>query len=105
MENPCIPLQATYFCVRSLQNLVLVDEIAALDPIIDSKVLSGKLNAPQIVVACGRGSRSSLGILSHGIELEALMNADIKSVPNGIWSTKLKKDGSFALDYVTLFLT
>ena len=59
-----------FFAPRPLKNLVQVDEMESLSPIMASQVadLAGE-DTPQLYVACGRGPRSSLRVLRHGLEV------------------------------------
>lgn len=95
MENPSNPLPRVYFTPRPLENLRLVDELASLNPIIDSKVLNLLPNSdtPQIYTACGRGARSTLRTLRHGLEVDEFEVAPVTSAPNGVWWTKIKETG------------
>lgn len=57
-----------YFQPRNITNLALIDEMESLGPIIDMKVADlAKEHTPQIYTLCGRGARSSLRILRHGL--------------------------------------
>ncbi|OBZ70629.1 Pre-mRNA-splicing factor RSE1 [Grifola frondosa] len=94
MADPTSPLPRAYFRPRALDNLTLVDEIESLCPIIDSKVMNLLPNSdtPQIFTACGRGARSTLRTLRHGLEVEEVVSSDLPSIPNAVWTTKLKED-------------
>ena len=78
-----MPLPRAYFQPRALDNLSLVDELESLDPILDSKVLNLLPNSdtPQIFAACGRGARSTLRTLRHGLEVE---EARARQVPREV---------------------
>ena len=95
MADPTSPLPRAYFHPRGLDNLTLVDELESLDPIVDAKVLNILPNSdsPQIFAACGRGARSSLRMLRHGLEVEEVVSSDLPGIPNAVWTTKLKEDG------------
>ncbi|KAJ3979241.1 mono-functional DNA-alkylating methyl methanesulfonate N-term-domain-containing protein [Lentinula detonsa] len=86
--------QCEYFRPRPLENLALADEIESLHPILDSKVLNILPNSdtPQIFAACGRGSRSSLRTLRHGLEVEESVSSDLPGIPNAVWTTKTRED-------------
>eukprot|EP01127_Copromyxa_protea_P000185 TRINITY_DN10178_c0_g1_i1.p1 TRINITY_DN10178_c0_g1~~TRINITY_DN10178_c0_g1_i1.p1 ORF type:complete len:1210 (+),score=264.17 TRINITY_DN10178_c0_g1_i1:41-3631(+) len=74
---------------RPLKNLILIDEIQAVHPAVDTLVenLLGE-ETPQIYTACGRGPRSSLRILRHGIAVSERAVSSLPGVPNGVWSVK-----------------
>ncbi|CAL1706734.1 unnamed protein product [Somion occarium] len=94
MADPTLPLPRAYFRPRALDNLTLVDELESLDPILDSKVLNVLPNSdsPQIFSACGRGARSTLRTLRHGLEVEEVVSSDLPGIPNAVWTTKLKEE-------------
>ncbi|KAJ7119578.1 mono-functional DNA-alkylating methyl methanesulfonate N-term-domain-containing protein [Mycena epipterygia] len=83
-------LPRVHFHPRALRNLVLTDEIPALNPIIQSKILhvARPGESPQITAVCGRGPRSTLRMLRHGLAVEELVSCDVGSSPNGLWVTK-----------------
>ncbi|KAF6749635.1 pre-mRNA-splicing factor RSE1 [Ephemerocybe angulata] len=90
MRDPSSPLPREYFKPRPLENLALADEMESLDPIIDSKVLNILPNSdtPQIFAACGRGARSTLRTLRHGLEVEESVSSELPGIPNAVWTTK-----------------
>ncbi|KAG8918653.1 pre-mRNA-splicing factor rse1 [Tulasnella sp. 418] len=90
MANPLSPLPYTYFRPRPLENLVLQDELESLDPITDAKVLNVfNTDTPQIFAACGKGARSTLRTLRHGLEIEETVSSDLPGIPNAVWTTKV----------------
>ena len=59
-----------FFEARPLRNLVQVDELDSLSPIISCQIADlANEDTPQLYVACGRSARSSLRILRHGLEV------------------------------------
>lgn len=96
MANPDAQLPLAYFRPRPLENLAIADEITSLNPIIDSKVLTKLPNSdtPQIFTACGRGARSSLRTLQHGLEVEESVSSDLPGIPNAVWTIKKTEDGA-----------
>ncbi|KAJ6632597.1 CPSF A subunit region-domain-containing protein [Mycena sp. CBHHK59/15] len=103
MSDPSTPLPHVYFRPQPLRNLLLTDEIHSLKPIIQSHVLSHS-ESPQILAACGRGSRSALRILRHGLTVEDLVNCDVSASPNGMWATK-RTAGDLMDAYIILSFT
>lgn len=97
MDTPSIALPPAYFRPRGLDNLTLVDELESLDAIVDAKVMNLLPNSdsPQIFAACGRGGRSSLRMLRHGLDVEEVVSSDLPGIPNAVWTTKLKEDGAW----------
>ncbi|KAH9979031.1 mono-functional DNA-alkylating methyl methanesulfonate N-term-domain-containing protein [Lactifluus volemus] len=94
MAHPNQPLPATYFRPRPLENLALADEIESLNPILDAKVLNLFPNSdtPQIFTLNGRGSRSMLRTLRHGLEVEETVSSDLPGIPNAVWTVKVRSD-------------
>ncbi|KAH9040207.1 mono-functional DNA-alkylating methyl methanesulfonate N-term-domain-containing protein [Lactarius pseudohatsudake] len=72
MAQPNQALPRAYFQPWPLENSALADELESLSPILDSKVLNLLPNSdtPQIFTLNGRGSRSVLRTLRHGLEVE-----------------------------------
>uniref|UniRef100_A0A3Q3MY93 Splicing factor 3B subunit 3 n=1 Tax=Mastacembelus armatus TaxID=205130 RepID=A0A3Q3MY93_9TELE len=61
-----------FFQPRPLKNLVLVDEQENLSPIMSCQIADlANEDTPQLYVACGRGPRSTLRVLRHGLEVHA----------------------------------
>jgi splicing factor 3B subunit 3 len=97
MAQPNQPLPRVYFRPRPLENLALADELESLNPIIDSKILNLLPNSdtPQIFTLNGRGSRSVLRTLRHGLEVEETVSSDLPGIPNAVWTVKTRSDGEF----------
>ncbi len=95
MADSSAPLPTAFFKPRPLENLVVADELESLDAILDAKVLNLLPNSdtPQIFAACGRGARSSLRTLRHGLEVEETVSSELPGIPNAVWTTKVKEDG------------
>ncbi|KAN0060282.1 pre-mRNA-splicing factor rse1 [Thecaphora frezii] len=92
LHPPALPT----FTPRPLENLIQVDELLSLDPILDAKVVNPLgADSPQIFAACGRGARSSLKMLRHGLEVQEAVSSDLPGVPNAVWTTKLTKQDEF----------
>ncbi|SBT81027.1 splicing factor 3B subunit 3, putative [Plasmodium malariae] len=85
------------FKTQKLKNLFLVDQIYSLSPILDMKILDAKnSNSSQIYTLCGRGPRSSLRILQHGLSIEELADNELPGKPKYIWT--VKKDNASEYD-------
>nr|GAT58591.1 predicted protein [Mycena chlorophos] len=97
MANPHLPLPQAFFQPRPLENLVVADELESLNPIIASQVLNVLPNsdAPQIFAACGRGPKSSLRTLRHGLEVEESVSSELPGIPNAVWTIKRQEDDEF----------
>ncbi|KAI9595999.1 mono-functional DNA-alkylating methyl methanesulfonate N-term-domain-containing protein [Syncephalis fuscata] len=82
-----------YFKPRELVNLALVDEMDSMCPLIDTKVINlTDEETPQLYSLCGRGARSSLRILRHGLEISEVAVTELPGRPTAIWTTKLRAD-------------
>ncbi|KAF7321883.1 CPSF-A domain-containing protein [Mycena kentingensis (nom. inval.)] len=97
MANPHLPLPQAFFQPRPLENLVVADELESLNPIVASQVLNVLPNsdAPQIFAACGRGARSSLRTLRHGLEVEESVSSELPGIPNAVWTIKRQEDDEY----------
>ncbi|PWY97250.1 putative splicing factor 3B subunit 3 [Testicularia cyperi] len=85
-----IPPPLPTFTPRALDNLIQVDELVSLDPILDARILNPlQTDSPQIFAACGRGARSSFKMLRHGLEAQEAVSSDLPGVPNAVWTTKI----------------
>ncbi len=50
-------------------------------------------DAPQIYAACGRGARSSLKVLRHGLEVTEMAVSELPGNPNAVWTVRKNIDG------------
>lgn len=92
-----IPLEegeTFFFTPRPLRNLVLVDEMLSLSPIMSCKVadLAGE-DTPQLYMLCGRGPRSTLKVLRHGIGASEMAVSELQDNPTAVWTVKGHSDG------------
>jgi len=78
-----------YFIPHSLKNLAIIDELESLSPIIDFKIEDiAREETPQIYVLNGRGTRSNLRILRHGISVAEMAVSPLPGNPSSVWSVK-----------------
>ncbi|PLW12995.1 hypothetical protein PCANC_20927 [Puccinia coronata f. sp. avenae] len=84
------PLPAAFFKPRALENLVMSDELESLAPITGAKT-ANLLNSdsPQTLTCCGSGSRSTLRMLRHGLEVSEIVTSELPGPPTNVWTTKL----------------
>jgi len=83
-----------FFAPRPLKNLVMVDEIPSYAPILGSTVADlANEDTPQLYLACGRGPRSSLRVLRHGLEVSEMAVSELPGIPLSVWSIKKRIDG------------
>ncbi|WFD42592.1 pre-mRNA-splicing factor rse1 [Malassezia psittaci] len=93
---PHTQLPLPSFTPQPIENIALVDEQPALDPIMDAVVANPLASdSPQIFTACGRGAQSSFRQLRHGLEVSEVVSSDLPGVPNAVWSTKLRETDQY----------
>ncbi|KAF9331167.1 Splicing factor 3B subunit 3 [Podila minutissima] len=97
MTNDGEPLDTkVYFKPRPLENLLLVDELTSMAPLTDAKVLNlTDEDTPQIYALCGRGPRSTLRILRHGLEVTEMAVSPLPANPTAVWTTRLTADDPY----------
>ncbi|KAI7862693.1 CPSF A subunit region-domain-containing protein [Spinellus fusiger] len=85
-----------YFKPRPLKNLLLVDELESIAPLMDSKVLNlADEETPRVYALCGKGSTSSLRILNQGLEAAELAVSELPGNPSAVWTAKLRRDDAY----------
>ncbi|KAK5990060.1 Pre-mRNA-splicing factor RSE1 [Cladobotryum mycophilum] len=94
-----------YFYPRPLENLVLVESIPSMNPLLDCKVanLTGD-DAPQIYSICGNGARSSFRTLKHGLEVNEIVASELPGIPSAVWTLKLNRSEQYDA-YIVLSFT
>ncbi len=50
-------------------------------------------DTPQLYAACGRGPRSSMRVLRHGLEVTEMAVSELPGNPNAVWTVKRRADG------------
>lgn len=58
---------------------------------------------PQLYMLCGRGPRSTLRILRHGLEVSEMAVSELPANPNAVWTVKRRSDGKVILRIASLF--
>uniref|UniRef100_A0A0A9YIZ9 Splicing factor 3B subunit 3 n=2 Tax=Lygus hesperus TaxID=30085 RepID=A0A0A9YIZ9_LYGHE len=95
-----------FFAPRPLRNLVLVDEMDSLSPILDCQVADlANEDTPQLYMACGRGPRSTLRVLRHGLEVSEMAVSPLPGSPNAVWTVKKRADDEFDAYIVVSFVS
>eukprot|EP00668_Euglena_longa_P034958 GGOE01044886.1.p1 GENE.GGOE01044886.1~~GGOE01044886.1.p1 ORF type:complete len:1215 (-),score=437.39 GGOE01044886.1:243-3482(-) len=90
------------FRPRALKNLLLIDDIDSLSPILDCKVLDlVREDTPQVYALCGRGPQSSLRVLRHGLAVQELAMSELPGVPNAVWTAKKRFADAYD-DYIVV---
>ncbi|KAJ2455577.1 pre-mRNA-splicing factor rse1 [Coemansia sp. RSA 2336] len=81
--------EAAQFAAHELSSLVLVDEVESLSVMLRSTVANlAEEETPQIYALCGRGARSSLKIIRHGLEVSELAVSELPGTPSAIWAIR-----------------
>merc|ERR1711962_1599987 len=85
-----------FFAPRPLRNLVLVDELESLSPILHTQIADlANEDTPQLYCACGRGPRSTLRVLRHGLEVTEMAVSELPGNPNAVWTVKKRAEDEF----------
>ncbi|VUZ43380.1 unnamed protein product [Hymenolepis diminuta] len=94
-----------YFTPRPLKNLIEVDTLESLSPIIDLHVADlANEDTPQMAVLCGRGPRSTFRLLRHGLEVTEMAKSDLPGSPNAVWTVKRSSEEEYDSFIVVSFL-
>lgn len=96
--------QPVFFQPRKLKNLVRIDQVESLMPIMDMKVTNlFEEEAPQIFTLCGRGPRSSLRILRTGLAVSEMAVSKLPGIPSAVWTVKKNVNDEFDAYIVVSF--
>ncbi|KAL6424084.1 hypothetical protein ACFW04_009760 [Cataglyphis niger] len=94
-----------FFAPRPLRNLVLVDEMDSLSPIMACQVADlANEDTPQLYIACGRGPRSTLRVLRHGLEVSEMAVSELPGNPNAVWTVKRRIDEEYDAYIIVSFV-
>ncbi|XP_017679654.1 PREDICTED: splicing factor 3B subunit 3 [Lepidothrix coronata] len=94
-----------FFQPRPLKNLVLVDELDSLSPILCCQIADlANEDTPQLYVACGRGPRSSLRVLRHGLEVSEMAVSELPGNPNAVWTVRRHVEDEFDAYIIVSFV-
>ncbi|UKZ77780.1 pre-mRNA-splicing factor rse1 [Trichoderma virens FT-333] len=94
-----------YFYPRPLENLVLVESIPSMNPLLDCKVANlTNEDAPQIYTICGNGARSTFRTLKHGLEINEIVSSELPGIPSAVWTLKLNRTEQYDA-YIVLSFT
>jgi splicing factor 3B subunit 3 len=97
--------QPVFFMPRKLKNLVQIDDVESLMPIMDMKVANlFEEETPQIFSLCGRGPRSSLRILRPGLAVTEMAVSQLPGVPSAVWTVKKHANDEFDAYIVVSFV-
>lgn len=96
--------QPVFFQPRRLKNLVRIDQVESLMPIMDMKIINlFEEETPQIFTLCGRGPRSSLRILRPGLAISEMAVSELPGVPSAVWTVKKNINDEFDAYIVVSF--
>jgi splicing factor 3B subunit 3 len=81
--------QLPHFKPRGLRHLVLLDSLESLSPVLDLQCadLAGE-DAMQLYALCGRGPRSSLRTLRHGLGVAEMAVSEMPFPATAVWTVK-----------------
>ncbi|KAK6185339.1 hypothetical protein SNE40_007593 [Patella caerulea] len=93
------------FSPRPLKNLVVVDEMDSLSPIMSCQIADlANEDTPQLYTLCGRGPRSSLRVLRHGLEVSEMAVSELPGNPNAVWTVKRRIDEDYDAYIIVSFV-
>ena len=49
---------------------------------------------------CGRGPRSTLRVLRHGLEVSEMAKSELPGNPSAVWTVKRRADGEFVFSFL-----
>lgn len=94
--DPTAPYEPVYFRPRGAENVNLVESIDSMNPQMDCKVANlTDEDAPQIYSICGTGARSTFRTLKHGLEVNDIVDSELPSVPQAVWTTKITRSDQY----------
>lgn len=97
--SSAIPLaegETFFYGPRELKNLVMVDQMDSLAPIMSCHIADlAHEDTPQLYVACGRGPSSTIRVLRHGLEVSEMAVSDLPGTPNAVWTVKKRKTDQY----------
>uniref|UniRef100_A0A3Q3CKA3 Splicing factor 3b, subunit 3 n=1 Tax=Haplochromis burtoni TaxID=8153 RepID=A0A3Q3CKA3_HAPBU len=94
-----------FFQPRPLKNLVLVDEQENLSPIMSCQIADlANEDTPQLYVSCGRGPRSTLRVLRHGLEVSEMAVSELPGNPNAVWTVRRHVEDEFDAYIIVSFV-
>jgi len=99
------PDETLYFVPRELRNLVLMDEQESLAPILGCEVADlANEDTPQFFALCGRGPRSSVRTLRHGLQVTEMAVSELPGSPNAVWTVRRHVDDPYDTFIVVSFV-
>ncbi|KAL1637871.1 pre-mRNA-splicing factor rse1 [Neofusicoccum ribis] len=91
-----VPYEPVFFHPRGAENISLAQSAPSMNPTLGCKVANlTDDDAPQIYTISGTGARSSFKSLKHGLEVSEIVESELPSVPEAVWTTKIRKDDEY----------
>ena len=96
--------QPVFFQPRPLKNLIRIDEIESLMPVMDMRIANlFDEETPRLFTACGRGPRSTLRILRPGLAISEMARSMLPAEPIAVWTVKKNINDMFDAYIVVSF--
>eukprot|EP00912_Choanoflagellata_sp_UC4_P002262 UC4_evm2s1433 len=93
------------FSPRDALNIINSDTMQSLAPILCCEIADlGNEDTPQFYAACGRGARSSLRVLRHGLEMTEMAVSELPGNPNAVWTVKRHVDEAYDTFIIVSFV-
>lgn len=103
--DPTEDYEPVYFHPRPADNIALVESIDTMNPITECRVANlTDDDAPQIYTLSGTGARSSFRTLKHGLDVSEIVESELPSVPQAVWTTKKERSDEYDA-YIVLSFT
>ena len=85
--------EPVFFDAVGLRNLVAIDRLESLCPVLDAQCheLLGE-ETPQVYALCGVGARSTLKVLKRGIAVTEMAVSPLPGNPNALFTVKSRED-------------
>ncbi|KAF1745117.1 hypothetical protein MXB_2594 [Myxobolus squamalis] len=85
-----------FYKQHDLTNLVLVDQMENLSPVIDCHVIDlMDEDTPQLYILKGRANDSEFCVLRHGLEITEMAVSELPGSPLYVWSVKQSNNNEF----------
>ncbi|VDQ02766.1 unnamed protein product [Trichobilharzia regenti] len=94
-----------YFSPRPLKNLIEVDVLENLSPIMNCHIADfANEDTPQLACLCGRGPGSTFRLLRHGLEVSEMAKSDLPGNPNAVWTVKRNSEEEYDAYIIVSFV-
>lgn len=87
----------------NLRNLVLVDQIQSMAPILSATTFNHE-DEHQLIVSCGSNKNSTIRVLKHGLEVTERATSMLPSMATGVWSVRKRCDSLYD-EYIVVSFT